>query len=219
MRIKAVIFDLDGTLLDTERLFSECLIDAASDKGWKLDMDIVIDCIGTTVEETERIVCKTMGGEFPYNEVKKSAEDKFRAHIDQNGIPFKNGAHRLFNCLDEQNIPFSIATTTERKDVDTLLGIAGIMERFSTIVCGDEVLKGKPDPEIYRKAADIMGVTANETLVFEDSAHGIQAAAAFGARVIWVPDIQQISEDDRKKCYDEIGSLDAVSDRLEELIV
>ena len=213
-----MIFDLDGTILDTERLFSKCLIEAALDEGWQLDMDTVIDCIGTTVSETERIVNNVMGKDFPYERIRKIGEDKFRAHIKKHGIPFKNGVLRLLDCLDKRQLPFGLATTTERKDVDEILNIAGILDRFRTTVCGDEVINGKPDPEIYYTAAKNLGINTDEALVFEDSSHGIISAAAAGTRVVWVPDLQDIPESSRKKCYDEIGSLDAVCDKLGELV-
>lgn len=213
-----MIFDLDGTLLDTEKLISECLIDAASAQGWSLDIDTVTRCIGTTYEETERIVMKAMGKDYPYEEIRRLGEDKFRSHVEKSGIPFKNGVHRLLDCLDRDGIPFGIATTTARKTVDEILDFAGIIDRFKTIVCGDEVESGKPDPEIYHKAASQLGITAAEALVFEDSVDGINAAASAGARVVWIPDLQDVPDNVRARCYEEIGSLDAVCDRIGELV-
>ncbi len=218
MSIKAVIFDLDGTLLDTERLFSELLVKAAADNGWDLDMDTVIDCIGTTEAETERIVRKDMGKDFPYEHIRSRGVDLFRHHVENNGIPFKSGAERLMDCLESRGLPFGLATTSVRKEVNEILDFAGIRNRFATIVCGDEVVNGKPDPEIYLKAAANMGISPDESLVFEDSLNGIQAAAAAGARVVWIPDIQNLPDSARTRCFSEIGSLEAVCDRLGELV-
>lgn len=213
-----MIFDLDGTLFDTERLISECVSDASAEKGWTIEQDTIIDCIGTTYEETERIVRDAMGPDYPYNEILELSEQKFRVFVDHNGIPFKNGVLRILDRLDSIKMPYGLATTSERSIVNEILSIAGIFDRFKVIVCGDEVENGKPDPEIYLTVAERLEVSTNEVLVFEDSSHGIDSAAAAGARVVWIPDMQDIPESSRKKCYDEIGSLDAVCDRFGELI-
>jgi len=218
MKIKAVIFDMDGTLFDTEKLLSECFIEAASKEGWTLEWDTVISCIGTTYAETERIIMDVMGDDFPYTRVREMSIDLFRSYAEKEGVPVKAGAHRLLDSLQKKELPIGLATTTERREVEELLNAAGILENFSSIVCGDEVDKGKPDPEIYHKAAGKLGVRAEEILVFEDSAHGVNSAAAAGARVVWVPDLQHLDDDVRSKCFSEIGSLDAVCDRLGELI-
>ncbi len=218
MKIKAVIFDMDGTLFDTERLLSECFVETAGEEGWNLGWDIIVSCVGTTYEETEKIIMKNMGNDFPYKAIKDRSVALFRERAERDGIPFKNGVERLLDCLRDRNMPMGVATTTKRSEVVELLTAAGIIDNFSSIVCGDEVKNGKPHPEIYHKAADNLGMKADDILVFEDSSHGITSAATAGARVVWVPDLQEISDEVRSKCYSEIGSLDAVCDRLGELI-
>ena len=218
MSIKAVVFDMDGILFDTERLFSECLVDVSADDGWGLDWDVVLECVGTSYEETEHIIMNHMGDDYPYNKLRDRALENFRAYVKANGMPFKNGVHRLFDWLDKIHIPFGLATTTQRISVDEALSLGGIRERFSSIVCGDEVEKGKPDPEIYHKAAQEMGFGAENCIVFEDSSNGITAAATAGARVVWIPDLQHIPDEIRTRCFSEVGSLDAVCDRWRELV-
>ena len=213
-----MIFDLDGTLLDTERLFSECLIEAASEEGWTLEMDTIIDCVGTNKMETEQIVRSVMGQDYPYDKIRDKGVKLFRGYVERNGIPFKAGVLRLLDLLELKKIPFGIATSTIRTEVEEMLNAAGIKQRFHTVVCGDEVENTKPDPAVYLKAAENMGLKADQTLVFEDSDHGVNAAVNAGARVVWIPDLQDIPEKTRELCYDEIGSLDAVCDRLGELI-
>ena len=219
MSIKAVIFDMDGTLFDTEKLLSECMIEAASEEGWKLEWDTVVGCIGTTYAETERIIMEAMGKDFPYDRIKTKGVDRLRSFSEKNGVPFKAGVRRLFDRLKDRRMPIGLATTTERRDVEELLTAAGLIDDFSAIVCGDEVVNGKPDPEIYLKAAEKMSIDMKDVLVFEDSAHGIESASAAGARVVWVPDLQDLNDTVRGKCYREIGSLDAACDRLGELLV
>ncbi len=218
MSIKAVIFDMDGTLLDTERLYSKCMIKAASEEGWNLDMDTVISCIGTTDAKTGEILCNAMGQEFPYQKIQKAGIGKFREHIENNGLPFKNGAERLLDCLAEKKIPLGLATSTSRNNALEILSYAGMFERFNTVVCGDDVCKSKPNPEIYHKAAENLGIEASEALVFEDSSPGVDSAANAGARVVWVPDIQHIPETTRKRCFDEVGSLHVACDKIGELL-
>jgi HAD superfamily hydrolase (TIGR01509 family) len=217
MKIQAAVFDMDGTIFDTERLLFECLVEAASDEGWELKWDVVVECAGTPYDETEKIIMREMGPDFPYETVRKSAINKFQKAVDENGVPFKNGAKRLFDFLDAKGVPYGLATTTQRVSVDDILGKAGIADRFKTIVCGDEVPDNKPQPDIYYAAAKGLGFDVRNLIVFEDSANGISSAVSAGARVIWVPDLQDLPESIRNSCYGEAGSLDAVRDRWGEL--
>lgn len=218
MSIKAVIFDMDGTLLDTERLISECMIETAEEEGWALEWDTVIDCIGTTSVETEQIVMDAMGVSFPFAEIKNKSIERFKNITDLKERIFKNGAERLMNCLDGRKIPFAMATSTSRIEVEQILNFLDITHRFQTIVCGDDVVNNKPDPEIYRKTSANLGIMPDEMLVFEDSSNGLKAAVSAGARVVWIPDLQSVNENLRDACYSEIGSLDAACDRLGELL-
>ncbi|MDC7125169.1 MAG: HAD family phosphatase [Spirochaetales bacterium] len=218
MSIKAVVFDLDGTLIDSERIFSEYFAASAAELGWELEIDTITECIGTSAAETEAIIRNAMGIEFPFVEVRAATEKKFFNLVKINGVPFKKGALRLLDILDGKNIPYALATSTKRHMVEKKFDSSSILKRFSAVLCGDEVDNLKPDPEIYIKVSEKMKLEPSETLVFEDSIYGLLAAIDAGARTVWVPDIQEIADNIRNRCFKEIGSLDAVCDQIGDFL-
>ncbi len=216
--VKAVVFDMDGILFDSERIIAECLISIAAEEGWTVTWDTVHECVGTTRQETGRIIREEVGMDFPYQQIADKTEAKFRKLMATGGLPLKAGVLRLFDCLDSRGIPFGLATSTERSLVEEMLRIADLYGRFQSIVCGDEIPNSKPDPAIYEKSAEVLKVKPSELLIFEDSSMGISSGAAAGSRVVWVPDLQEVPTQIKELCFSEVGSLDAVCDRIEELL-
>ena len=117
---------------------------------------------------------------------------------DRYGMPVKNGVYQLIQYLEVNNIRYAVATSNDRAMALELLEAADLRGVFEYMVCGDEVEHGKPFPDIYQKAADMLGVNIKHTLVIEDSYNGIRAGHAAGANVIMVPDLVQPTDEIRQ---------------------
>jgi HAD superfamily hydrolase (TIGR01509 family) len=186
---KAVIFDMDGLIFDTERFAVEAWIAAGRELGYEIGMDAVLATVGLARKETKEVLQKRYGEDFPYETIRevrlKIAADRIR----REGPPSKKGIAGLLAYLADRACTMAVATSTDRARVMPMLDAAGFTRYFSGIVCGDQVSRNKPDPEIYLKAADAIRVAPEDCLVLEDSPYGIMAAVAAGMRAIVVPDL------------------------------
>jgi len=189
MKYKAAIFDMDGLLLDSERISMECFQGACRAAGFKADLDIYIRCIGSNADRTREILTEGYGDCFDYNEVQSHWQELYARQVFENPLPLKSGVESLLKKITSLRIPMSVATSTPHDLAIRKLQHSGILEYFEFVVGGDQVSKSKPDPEIYLTAADRHKVDVIQCIAFEDSENGVRAATLAGMSVIQVPDL------------------------------
>ena len=185
----AVVFDMDGVLLDTEAVFMRCWKKLGEELQLPNVEETARKCIGITVTQTEALFQKEYGEKYPCESYVGAANAIFYRQEAEQGIPEKPGVHELFAYLKEQNYRIGLASSTQQQAVYRQMKAAGIFDDFDVIVCGDMVTKSKPNPDIYLKACELMKVDPEECYAVEDSYNGIRAAHAAGMKAIMVPDL------------------------------
>lgn len=193
--MKAVIFDMDGVLFDTERLCMESWCVLAKEQGIP-DMEIVFPkCIGRNAADTEVIVSEYYGEGFDYESFRKQASEWFWQYIKDNGLPIKTGVREILTYLKQAGYAVGLASSTRYSSVVNHLEEAGIKDYFSVIVTGDMVEHSKPQPDIYLLACERLGVEPKEAYAVEDSYNGIRAAHGAGMKPVMVPDLLEPDEE------------------------
>lgn len=195
MKFKAAIFDMDGLLLDTERIFLDAFINTCAELNHKFDMPLFISIIGTNSVRTKDILTEGFGRGYNHDRFREIWIKNVEAYLSTNSIPIKEGALNLLDKISSIPMPMAVATSTRYHDAVNTLKSTGIIDYFKFIVGGDHVTNSKPDPEIYLKAADKLDVDPKECIVFEDSENGVKSAHAAGMHVIQVPDLVTPSEE------------------------
>ena len=186
---KAVVFDMDGVLFDTERLCQDSWIEVANRRGLP-DMEIIFPkCIGRNANDSRQIVLEAYGADFDYEVFRREASDWFWKYLEENGLPVKEGVRELLNWLKEQGWRIGLASSTRRSSVISHLEQAGIKDFFEEIITGDMVEHSKPLPDIYLLACRKLMVDPAETYAIEDSHNGIRTAYRAGMKPIMVPDL------------------------------
>jgi HAD superfamily hydrolase (TIGR01509 family) len=180
---------MDGLLLDSERLARDAFVLACGDHGWTADLDVYHQCIGSTSEATENILRDHFGADFPYEAVDASWSRHYHARLAEAPVPVKAGALELLQHLVEIDVPRALATSTRRATAERKLADSGLLDFFEHTVCGGETERGKPHPEPYQEAAQLLGFEPAECMALEDSANGVRSAHAAGCVVIQVPDL------------------------------
>lgn len=215
MEYIAVIFDLDGVVLDTEPVSRDGWRYALKKMGLELKDRVFFKLVGLTAKGMEKVFRQEYGNGFSYEQAEWFRHEYVKEHVKKNGIKIKPGVFELLDFLDEQKIKRAIATSTSREFTERKMGLTELKDRFETIVCGDEIENGKPEPDIFLKAAEKLAVTPERCVVIEDSANGIRAAHAAGMNVIMVPDLKGPTEEILKLVYKVYPSLYEVKTLLE----
>jgi HAD superfamily hydrolase (TIGR01509 family) len=196
-RYRAVIFDMDGLMLDTERMVMITCRRAAADFGYMISDEIYLQVIGRTVEDTCRIFCGALGEAFPFDEVRKRRLEYTEEYICHSGLPKKPGLIEVLDSLQSCSVPKAVATSTGREEACNRLRTAELFHYFDVLVGGDEVVHGKPAPDLFLLAADCLKTPPTECIVLEDSEAGIRAARAAGMTSILIPDLKDPSDEVR----------------------
>ncbi len=193
----AVIFDMDGTIFDTERLVLDCWEQVGERHGIPGIREVFMRCIGTNKVRTEEIVHERYGKDFPYQKFSEESSVLFHEMTDEAGIPVKSGAVELLKYLSENQVPLGLASSTRVAAVTQELQAAGLYDYFQVVVGGDLLKNSKPAPDIYLMTCERMGVSPENTYAIEDSYNGIRSAHSAGMRPIMVPDLSPATEEMR----------------------
>ena len=210
----AAIFDMDGVLIDSERVIVDAYVAAARDCGHAIAEADVLPVIGMTGAASRTVLLGLFGSEATLRQVGERAAMLMRGERDHPVFPAKAGAHDLLAALAGRGVPMGVASSTRRREVLHRLAAVGLDAHLHSVTGGDEVERGKPDPSIYLLAAQRLGVAPSACIAFEDSDHGAEAAHAAGLRVVVVPDLKPPGDATRGRAFEVLGSLGDVGGRL-----
>lgn len=214
--VKGVIFDMDGTMFDTERISSEVWKKAGEILHLDIDDAFIQTFIGRNPVAVRQTFLDKYGTDFNYDEIRALHATETRKILDQEGIPLKEGLIWLLEYLKREKIPAAVATSTERAVAEYNIKKAGVYDYFSAFMYGDMIEIGKPNPDVFLKAAKLLGQNPEECLVLEDSVAGVLAGKAAGCAVIYIPDIVIVPEEVKEGIAAEKENLSQVVDWIEE---
>jgi HAD superfamily hydrolase (TIGR01509 family) len=186
---EAFIFDMDGLLLDTEGVYQRSWSAAAAALGYDLTDQIYMTLIGITIADCEKRLVKQFGESFPLEKFRNDARTRYEAIVEAEGIPLKPGVHAALDWAAARNIPCGVGTSTATEEARDRLKRHAMLDRFSVVVGGDQISRGKPDPETFLKVAAALAHPPKHCLVFEDAHSGVLAARAAGMSVVLIPDL------------------------------
>lgn len=193
--VKAVIFDMDGLILDTEKLLVKYWCQAANEAGFPMQREHALNIRSLHRKFAIPYLQGLFGEEFDYVRIRNRRMELMTEALAENGPELKKGVRELLAFLKEQGIASAIATATDYERTKDYLGRVGIFEQFDRIVCATMVEYGKPRPDIYLYAAQQLGLLPSECMALEDSPNGVRSAAAAGCVTVMVPDLTQPDEE------------------------
>lgn len=188
--IQGVLFDMDGVLLDTERITLELLMKAANALGYPYTPEIFQMILGKNAQMTGEVYLQVFGPDFPEAELHRQLQIRLTEVAKCGKMPFKPGFETCMDGLRTRHIPAALATSTDRDLVDVYFqAYPAFREAFAVTVCGMEVPNGKPKPDIYLLAAEKLGLSPDHCLGVEDSQYGLMSLRAAGAASVMIPDL------------------------------
>ena len=194
----AVIFDMDGLLLDSETIALATFIEACREIGFEpSDMGPYFQCIGTNWATTREILIEGYGDDFPLDAISQIWGEKYHRETLTKPVTKKEGALKLLQYLEGEVVKKAIVTSTRKENALIKLTNAELLNYFTFVLGGDEITNGKPHPEMYLTAAEKLGAAPAACLAIEDSDNGVLAAFNAGMMVIQVPDLKQPSDEVR----------------------
>lgn len=214
--VKAVIFDQDGLMFDTERISGIAWQLAGKEFGFCPEESFLKTIRGTNREQMRSRFEAVYGTEIDFERFRDRKQQYYEAQFAKEGVPVKPGLRELLAFLKEQRIPMAVATASKLDYTERNLRETGLGDYFDYLVTGEMVSRAKPDPALFMKAAELLGKRPEECLVLEDSLNGVEAGLTGGFRTIMVPDLTQPDEELASRVYRVCGSLLEVKELLQE---
>ena len=218
MRYSAVIFDLDGTLIDSEPMFNAVAKIAAREFDKCFTDELYLDLVGLPGSEVESGILDAFGQSFPMADFRNAFAMHWEKHVSEHGIAVKTGVLDLVDQLDELCVPYAIATSTPHERALQSLQFAGLANRFRYVIGGDQIEHGKPAPDIYLEAAKTITTEPACCIAIEDSKVGVRSAAAAKMYTIMIPDIKPPDAHTRTLATEIIPSMDLAITRVLNLL-
>ncbi|MCC2874763.1 HAD family phosphatase [Lachnoclostridium pacaense] len=207
MMIRAAIFDMDGLMFDTERLYGDAWLYAGRVTGFPITKELLNRTRGADRGSCISAFREALGDTFDFYAVRRYRQEYVDGYLEKNGMPLKPGLMELLGYLKHSGYGIGLATSTDEPTAREYLGMAGVSGYFDCMIFGDMVKKGKPAPDIYLKAAETLGRRPDECIVLEDSILGVRAGAAAGCHVIMIPDEVEPGEREKKLITRRMDSL------------
>lgn len=205
--IRGVLFDMDGIVLDTEKLYTRFWQEAAQSLGYPMTYEMGLGMRSLNREAGERQLKAYLGEDVDYQEVRNKRIEMMSAYIEEHGVELKPGIHELLVFLKERGIKTAIATSSPLDRTKEYLSKVGLVDSFDELISGHMVEHGKPAPDIYLYAASTLDLKPEECLVLEDSPTGIKAAFAAGCIPIMIPDQDAPDQEVKEMVYAVVTSL------------
>lgn len=215
--VSGIIFDMDGILIDSERQSNEGWLWAAGQLGVDMPMWLIDSFKGAPAELCCKFFDDYYKGVIDYWEAKELRTHHVYKIRETEGIPVKKGVKDIFEYIRNNGLKCAVATSTRRESAEKTLHEIGVWDYLDAVVYGDEVERGKPEPDIFLRAAKAIGVNPSEAAVVEDSINGIKAGYAADMRVVHIPDTIAIDDDIRKLTYMVCADLNGLIDVVESI--
>lgn len=209
--LKLVIFDMDGLMFDTEAVMCRAFLEVTKENGFPGTKDQFMSLLGLNGPDIQKKYREYYGEDINAEALYRMCGERKMKILDAEGIPVKKGLYELLDEIDRLGLKKAVASSSDRQMIIDNLKSAGIADRFDLILSSGGLKRGKPFPDIFLTVCRQLDIRPEEALVLEDSANGVEAAAAGGIAVIQIPDFSELSDELKEKCL-------AIRDSLEQVI-
>ncbi len=217
-RFRAVVFDMDGVLIDSEPIIRAAAQLAAIELEHEVTDEFYASVIGLPGVQVERAFMLEFGAQFPLADYRQRFERRYHEQINTRGLVAKPGISDLLDTLTARGVPIAVATSTRAGNAQRALAAAGLLSRLPVCVTGDQVQQGKPAPEIFLTAAARLGIAAQQCIAVEDSEVGARAAVAAGMCTLLVPDLKPPSHELAALVNEVLSSMPLAAARILHLL-
>jgi len=218
MIIKAVVFDMDGVLIDTEKHLKVCWMQAANELGYEFTEEHALMLRSLSAEYARPLMKEIFGEEFDYDKVRERRKVLMKERLRRYGLKKKPGADELLDFLKSTGVKVAVATATEPLMAEKYLKRVKLYDKFDYVVSAHNVAHGKPMPDIYLYACEQIGEAPEHCIAVEDSPNGVKSAHDAGLKTIMVPDLTAIDNESKKYLFSCTGDLYRLKELLERLL-